>query len=122
MSPGEVVTAFIRAVEAKDLDGALALVADDCVYDNVPMGAVTGPDAIRATLGGFLGSATAVEWVIHHQVEQGDVVMNARLDRFEIGDRWLELPVAGVFEVRDGRLHLWRDYFDLGTFTSQLQG
>ena len=41
-----------------------------------------------------------------------------RVDRFRAGDTWLELPVCGVFEVRDGRITLWRDYFDLATFTN----
>jgi len=45
----------------------------------------------------------------------GDVVLNERSDRFRSGDRWFELPVAGVFVVRDGRIQLWRDYFDRDT-------
>jgi limonene-1,2-epoxide hydrolase len=46
--------------------------------------------------------------------------MNERVDRFRVGDRWADLPVAGVFEVNaDGKIVLWRDYFDLTTFTTQ---
>jgi limonene-1,2-epoxide hydrolase len=30
----------------------------------------------------------------------------------------LALPVMGVFEVRDGRIAAWRDYFDLATVTA----
>jgi limonene-1,2-epoxide hydrolase len=30
----------------------------------------------------------------------------------EIHGRWATLPVAGVFEIRDGKISLWRDYFD----------
>ena len=66
-----------------------------------------------------------MEWVVHHQVEQADgpgsgTVMNERTDRFEMGDRWIELPVAGLFTVRDGTITLWRDYFDDATFRQQL--
>jgi len=47
-------------------------------------------------------------------------VMNERSDRFRVGDAWIDLPVAGVFEVGgDGRITLWRDYFDLKMFTDQ---
>ena len=47
--------------------------------------------------------------------------MNERLDRFAIGGGWLELPVAGFFEVTDdGLISLWRDYFDMSTYLSQL--
>lgn len=123
MTPADTVTSFIHAIEAKDLDAALALVTDDVEYDNVPMGAVHGPDGIRQALTPFLAGVGAVEWVVHHQVSYGDVVMNERLDRFALPDeRWLELPVAGLFVLREGAIALWRDYFDLGTFRAQMAG
>jgi limonene-1,2-epoxide hydrolase len=60
-------------------------------------------------------------------VEQVDgpgtgAVMNERTDRFEMGGRWIELPVAGLFTVQDGKITLWRDYFDDATFRQQLAG
>ena len=68
-----------------------------------------------------------MDWVVHHQVEQVDgpgtgTVMNERTDRFEMGGRWIELPVAGLFTVQDGKITLWRDYFDDATFRQQLAG
>ncbi len=30
--------------------------------------------------------------------------------------------MAGVWELRDGKIALWRDYFDLGQFNEQLAG
>lgn len=125
MTPGAIVTRFIELIEARDLDAALVLVTDDCEYDNVPIGKVHGPDAMRATLGWLLDLSHAVEWRILHHVESGDddsgVVMNERLDRFDLGDgSWMELPVAGVFVVEAGRISLWRDYFDQGTLMAQM--
>jgi limonene-1,2-epoxide hydrolase len=117
--PEEVVRAFVAAIERKDIDAALALVAADVVYDNVPIGAVTGPDGIRGALSRLLGTAEQIEWVTRHQVRTGDVVMNERLDRFQLDGRWVEVPVAGLFVLRDGRIALWRDYFDLATYRRQ---
>jgi limonene-1,2-epoxide hydrolase len=69
----------------------------------------------------FLGGASEVDWVILRQHEFGNVVFNERIDRFRIGDGWLELPLAGVFEVDDdGLITLWRDYFDLASYQRQL--
>ncbi len=31
----------------------------------------------------------------------------------------VELPVAGVFEVKDGKITAWRDYFDMQTWARQ---
>jgi limonene-1,2-epoxide hydrolase len=122
MSNADVVTDFIRRIEGKDLEAALELLADDVEYDNVPMGKVHGRDAVRDTLGGFLAGCDEIEWVVHRQAAEGDLVLNERTDRFRTGSGWMELPVAGVFELHDGRITLWRDYFDLPTFTSQLSG
>ena len=58
---------------------------------------------------------------VHRQVAAGNLVLNERSDRFRAGDVWLDLPVAGVFEVGDdGRITLWRDYFDMGQLTTEL--
>jgi limonene-1,2-epoxide hydrolase len=72
-------------------------------------------------LSGFLGSAERVEWEVLRQVEQGNTVMNERIDRFWLPDeKKISLRVAGVFEVRDGKVAVWRDYFDLAAFTGQM--
>lgn len=116
----EVVDQFIAAIERKDVDAAVALVTDDVRYENVPIDPIVGRDACAQTLNMFLGSASEVDWKVTRQLEDGDVVINERLDRFRIGDGWLELPVAGFFEVRDGKIALWRDYFDMATYTNRL--
>jgi limonene-1,2-epoxide hydrolase len=121
MTPEETVNEFIARVCRFDLDSALELVTDDVEYDNVPMGKVFGPDGIRSILGMMSEGLAEVEWVVHRQVANGSTVMNERTDRFRGGDTWIELPVAGLFEVnQDGRITLWRDYFDAATFNDQL--
>lgn len=119
-SPGEIVTALIRACERRDLDAVCALVADDIEYDNVPIGTVHGHDGVRSVLsGGVTQAASEIEWVVHRQVESGDTVMNERTDRFLVDGRWIEIAIAAVFVVRDGKVALWRDYFDLETYRRQ---
>lgn len=120
-SAESVVNDFLTAICDHDLDAALALCADDVVYDNVPMSPVTGPEQIRQVLHGFLGAASQIEWIVHRQVASEHVVMNERDDRFLINGEWLSLPVAGVFEVRDGKITLWRDFFDLPTLQTQME-
>jgi limonene-1,2-epoxide hydrolase len=122
MTALETVHAFIAAIEAKDLDKALTLVTDDIEYDNVPMPTANGVEEVRAFLGPFIDGASEIEWVIHREASVGDIVMNERTDRFLLGARWIEIPVAGVWELRDGKIALWRDYFDIGQFNAQLAG
>lgn len=120
MSAEEIVNEFIARVVRMDLDAACELVSNDVEYDNVPMGKVFGPDGIKGVLAQMVGMLDEVDWVIHRQVAAGSLVLNERLDRFGKDGKWIELPVAGVFEVIDGRITLWRDYFDMTTFTDQL--
>ena len=120
MGAEEIVNEFIARVVRMDLDAACELVSDDVEYDNVPMGKVYGPDGIKGVLAQMVGMLDEVDWVIHRQVAAGSLVLNERTDRFGKDGKWIELPVAGVFEVIDGRITLWRDYFDMTTFTDQL--
>lgn len=121
MAAEQVVDAFLGAIQARDLDQAVALLDEEAVYENVPIGVVVGREAIRETLEPFLAEATALEWKVLRQAASDTVVMNERLDRFEMGGRWVEIAVAGVWEVAGGRITLWRDYFDLAMFTRQMQ-
>ena len=49
-----------------------------------------------------------------------DGVMTERVDVFTFVNGRIALPVSGTFEVRDGKIVAWRDYFDMNQFVSQL--
>jgi limonene-1,2-epoxide hydrolase len=51
---------------------------------------------------------------------EGDLVFVERLDRTAAGEKTVDLPCLGVFELEDGKIKVWRDYFDLGTYTRAL--
>ena len=119
-SPLVVVNAMISAIEAKEIDAAVAFMSDDISYENMPMKPMTGRSVVAKVLQGFLTPAEEVDWQIISKIERDDTVFNERLDRFKINGHWLELPIAGVFKVRDGKIALWRDYFDMATYSDQL--
>lgn len=120
MTPEETVNEFMRRVVV-DVDDACELVSDDIEYDNVPAGKNHGPDGVRTVFAMMSDGVDEAEFVVHRQVAVGNIVANERTDRFRRGDRWIELPVAGFFEVNaDGKISLWRDYFDLATYLNQL--
>ena len=117
-APVEVVRRFCASWADGDLDAIVGAFTDDAVYHNIPLDPVTGPEAIRTFIEGFIGGVDAVEFQIRNIVGSGDVVLTERVDVFVAPGKRIELPVMGTFELRDGRIAAWRDYFDLQSFMS----
>jgi limonene-1,2-epoxide hydrolase len=119
----ERIRSFIEAWQRNDLDELMGYFAEDCVYHNVPVEPARGRQATRAIIKGFASMATRIEWVLQQIAEtEAGVVLTERLDRFQIGGQWVELPVMGSFELEDGQITTWRDYFDMAQFQRQLPG
>ena len=111
-----VVTDFLAAWERGNIDEIMSFFAADAVYHNIPVPAVIGATAIREA---FLGFAKLMDSIVIenlHVVAAGDVVFTERIDKFRSRTVALDLPVAGVFEVRHGKIVAHRDYFDYQTW------
>ncbi|WP_397422127.1 limonene-1,2-epoxide hydrolase family protein [Phenylobacterium sp.] len=120
-SPIETVRQFMKLMEPLNYDEALKLVSADCEYVNPPpIGTVRGPAGIRAVLEPFFGPTTENEFRVLRSAGSGPVVLLERLDRHLFGDKWVELPVTGAYEVHNGVITYWRDYFDYATIAGQL--
>lgn len=115
----QIVRDFCAAWEAMDQPRILDAFTDDAVYHNMPMPPASGKDAIKALLGFILGSAKSVKFDIKKIVAEGDVVLTERVDTFLLGDKTVALEVMGAFELRDGKIAAWRDYFDMASWTKQ---
>ena len=55
------------------------------------------------------------------QVDEA-LALAQRTDCFDLPAGRLELPVMGVFEVHDGKIVAWRDYFDMGPLKGFMGG
>ncbi len=115
----QIVRDFCAAWEAMDQQRILDAFTDDAVYHNVPMAPAAGKDAIKALLGFILGPAKSVRFDIKRIVAEGDTVLTERVDTFLMGDKTVALEVMGIFELRDGKVAAWRDYFDMASWTKQ---
>jgi len=116
---GETVTAFCDAWSRGDVEAIMSAFTEDAVYHNIPMAAIHGREAIDGFIRPFLGRGS-IHFETLHQTVTGDIVMNERLDTVsQPGTPDVAVPVMGVFELRDGKISAWRDYFDLKTFTGE---
>jgi limonene-1,2-epoxide hydrolase len=118
----KIVSDFCAAWSRKDADELLGYFTDDAVYHNIPMPPMKGKAAIRDAFGLFLPPSETIEWEMVHLASAGNVVFTERVDRFVILGKQVELPVAGVFEMENGLIKAWRDYFDMAMWTGQIGG
>lgn len=120
VSPGQVVeqfiATFIEAWPTRDASDLMAFFSDDAVYHNIPLEAARGKEAIRATLEGFMEIGGAVDVEVANILAAGNLVVVERVDHFVQSGKRSSLPIMGIFEVRDGLITAWRDYFDLSQF------
>ncbi len=111
---------FMEACVRADLDEFRSYFTEDATWWNVPWKPVTGRDAIRETLRRGTASMVALPWEILHILAGGDVVMVERVDNFLVGETRIRVPCMGVFELRNGKIAAWRDYWDLQQFEHQM--
>ena len=119
LDAADTVHAFLNAIKAFDYDAAMTLIAEACDYENIPLGKVVGPAGVRGVLEPFFAPTLANEFIIVRELTDGKRVFLERLDRHQLKTGWVELPVAGIFEVEDGKITVWHDYFDAATILSK---
>lgn len=108
--------------KGSSVDEIVAYFTDDAVYHNIPVEPAVGPEAIKAVFAMFTTGVERMEFKVRNIVGAGNVVLTERVDVFVLPNVTIELPVMGTFEVRDGKIAAWRDYFDLNQYMSQLAG
>ncbi len=118
--PEKTIRDFVEAWSRLDAAELASYFCDDGVYHNMPTGPVSGRKNIEAFIAGFIRDWTSTEWDIVNLLAAGNLVIVERLDRTMIGDRKVDLPCTGIFEMEAGQIKVWRDYFDLGTYMKAL--
>lgn len=121
-SNSDIITTFCDTWESRDIDRLVEFFAEDAVYHNIPMDPPSiGTEQIRATIEMFMTAPDAVSFEIHNQAETAEgVVLNERTDTFKLGDHTIELRIMGIFELADGKITAWRDYFDMNQYLQQM--
>ena len=117
-----VVRTFCDAFDGTDAEALRPYFTDDVVYHNIPLEPAVGIDATIAFIDGFFAMCETMTIETVNLAVRGSVVLTERIDTFTVGDVVAPLLVMGTFEVTDGKISAWRDYFDLGQITTMLSG
>ena len=117
-----IVRDFCDAFAKHDANALREFFTDDVVYHNIPMEPAVGIDATIAFIEGFFGMCESMTIETNHLAVRDNVVLTERVDTFRVGQVVAPLPVMGTFEIRDGKISAWRDYFDMAQITKMLSG
>lgn len=109
----QTVGRFVAAFQRNDVDELVTYFTDEAVWHPMPIGPAVGKPAIREAITQWLGMTTQLGTEIHLQVSDGNTVMNERTDRYLIGTQEIAHRIGAVFEVDNGLITAWREYFDM---------
>ena len=110
--PAQVVETFLAALAVQDLELAAELVDEHLVYVNVGAPPIRGRRRLVACFEPLRRRGIGFEVYLHAIAANGDTVLTERTDVLTFGPLRFQFWVTGRFDVRDGRITLWRDSFD----------
>jgi limonene-1,2-epoxide hydrolase len=122
----QIVVDFIRAAygQRMDIDAMTALMVDDFVWQlHVPLSpVVVGRDAARAELEKHneLSTGMIEGSEIRTIVSSNDTVVVERIDVNAMNGVAVKFYVTAIFEVHDGGITHWREYWDTAHVARQL--
>jgi limonene-1,2-epoxide hydrolase len=120
-APIAVVERFLALLVAGDVDGAVELLAVDVRYQNVGLPTVRGRERVRRLFTAAMRQAGAgFDAYVHTISAAGSSVLTERTDVLKVRRLRVQLWVCGRFDIQDGQIVLWRDYFDFANFTVAL--
>ncbi|MFZ2175923.1 MAG: limonene-1,2-epoxide hydrolase family protein [Rhodococcus sp. (in: high G+C Gram-positive bacteria)] len=107
----EVVQEFLAALAAGDADRAQQYLHQDIVWHNVSLPKIRGVPAVVKILRGLSRPDVGFDVRIHHIAGDGSAVLTERTDILIWKRLRIEFWVCGTFEMKDGKIAVWRDYF-----------
>lgn len=115
-----LIKRFIELCPQGDTEEVISFFTEDAVWWNAPWSPIQGHEAIRDAMRRGSQMMEGLPWELRHIAASGDVVLTERVDRFRAGGSEINVPCMGIFEIRDGLIAAWRDYWDLQDFQRQL--
>jgi len=107
-----VAQEMVQAWNERDWDRVYELFAEDGVLHSVMTDPIVGRENIRARLTPMTDGIDQIELRIVNMGLVNDVVMLERVDDFVYNGKHGEVPVVGVMEITDGKVRIWREYYD----------
>jgi limonene-1,2-epoxide hydrolase len=123
-APTVVVERFLDHLRTvTDNDAAVRHLTVDVAYENSWMPTVRGREQVRKLFQALIRIGTHVEMHVHAISADGPTVLTERTDALQWGRLRIQFWICGRFDVHDGQIVLWREYYDpLAILAATLRG
>ena len=116
-----VVKEMIAAWKSADWRKVGDLFAEDGVLHSMMIEPVKGREAIYQRIAALgKGAPGGVVLDVSHMGVIDGLVFIERVDRFVYNGKPGAVPVVGVLDVRDGKVQVWREYYDRAHLLSEM--
>jgi limonene-1,2-epoxide hydrolase len=123
MPVDDTVLGLWQALSRRDWDAVKTFLSAGCIYVDMPVGpslAARGPDDIVKRL------KVGLEPLAGYENHAGVLLSNGSDAMYEHSETWrwstgetAVLQFVSVHRVEDGKVTLWKDYWDMGGMTAQ---
>ncbi len=106
---------LFASIDAMDTESFLAFVADGCTFRFASSPAVTGREAIRASVNDFFSMFAALRHEVHRIIaNESEIACEGEVTYTRHDGKTFTLPFCNIFETDDGLISLYRIYIDMG--------
>lgn len=112
-APTVVVERFLDHLRTvTDNDAAAGLLAVDVAFENSWLPTLHGRERVRRLFQALVRMGTGLEIYVHAISADGSSVLTERTDVLKWGPLRVQFWICGRFDVRDGQISVWREYYD----------
>lgn len=117
----QVVVDFLKSIKSRQTDQIMQFFDPDCVFHNIPWEPIVGIKKIKEFIQNMVNSSSELDWQVHNIAETATgSVLTERTDHFRFENKPMKVPVMGIFEIKNGKITAWRDYFDTRQVADQM--
>ena len=126
----QLVEQHMKAWSSNDVEGIVACFTEDCIFDDLALQATfEGHAGLREFAAAVYAAMSDFQWTpIRMVTDRDEVCTEWRFTMTQTGDfpgipatgKSADIPGVTIDEIRDGRIHRHRDYWNLAAYLQQV--
>jgi len=116
----QAVMKMLDAWHTLDLEGTVNMFTEDGVFHSMMSEPVKGRNTLKTFLGKLFAGMTELTLDVRTESVAGNTVILERLDTWVFKGKPGKIPVVGVYDVENGLIKEWREYYDRAVLLEEM--